>query len=53
MKIRYWLMRNQGKIAWFIIGWLTTSGIHDLIVGNYFSGIISLVFAFLNYVMAG
>ena len=52
-KIRMWMYRNQAKIAWFIIGWLVTSGIRDLMMGNIVGALISFAFAFLNYVMAG
>ena len=51
-KIRYWLMINQQKILWFLIGWLVTSGIRDLMMGNYIGAIISFAFAFANYVMS-
>ena len=52
-KMRWWLTVNQSKIAWFIIGWLTTSGIRDLLMGNFFGAAISFIFAYINYVMAG
>ena len=52
-KIRRWFYLHQPKIAWFIIGWLTTSGIRDLLMGNYIGAIISFAFAYLNYIMAG
>ena len=51
-KMRWWLTVNQQKIAWFIIGWLTTSGIRDLLIGNYFGALVSFGFAYLNYMMA-
>jgi len=51
-KIRTWMYIHQPKITWFLIGWLTTSGIRDLFMGNYFSALISFGIAYLNYVMS-
>ena len=50
-KVKWWFIHNQPKIVWFIIGWLTTSGIRDLLMGNYIGAAMSFLFAYLNYIM--
>lgn len=50
-KIRYWFARNGYKITWFIIGWLVTSGLRDLAMGNFIGAAFSFGFAYLNYIL--
>lgn len=51
-KIRYWVRRNSVQITWFVIGWLVTSGIRDLLMGNIVGAALSFGFAYLNYVLS-
>jgi len=48
-KFKRWVRIHSTEIAWFIIGWLVTSGIRDLLMGNIIGALISFGFAFLNY----
>lgn len=48
-KIKQWFLRNQNNILWFLIGWLVTSGIRDLLMGNYIGAFISFAIAYVNY----
>ncbi len=50
-KIRFWLARNGVKVTWFLIGWLVTSGIRDLLMGNFVGAAFSFLFAYLNYAL--
>ena len=49
--IRIWFRRHSYKIVWFIMGWLVTSGLRDIAMGNYIGGLMSLGFAYLNYIL--
>ncbi len=48
-KFRLWLHRYSTEITWFLIGWLVTTGIDDLVKGHYFSALVAFFFAFMNY----
>jgi hypothetical protein len=47
--IRAFYLKNQKEIAWFLIGFLTLSGLQDLGVGNYVGAAISFGLAYINY----
>ena len=49
-QIRSWYLRNYEAITWFLIGVLTLAGLQELSRGEYFSGVVSLGLAWLNYV---
>ena len=51
VNIRRWFMRNGYKVTWFVIGWLVTSGLRDLAMGNFVGALISFGFAYLNYIL--
>lgn len=50
-KVRMWFMRNGYKLTWFIIGWLVTSGIRDLMMGNFVGAAMAFGVAYLNYIL--
>ena len=50
-KIRQWCVRNQDAITWFLIGWLTLQGLHEIAKGDYLWAGISFVFAISNYAL--
>ena len=48
---KQWYIRNQDAITWFLIGWLTLQGLHELAKGDYLWAGISFAFAVSNYVL--
>ena len=48
-KIRQWYLRNYEAITWFLIGFLTLSGLQELSRGQYLSALISFVLVAINY----
>jgi hypothetical protein len=50
-KVRIWFMRNGYKLTWALIGWRFSSGIRDLMMGNFIGAIFSFGFAYLNYIL--
>jgi hypothetical protein len=48
-RIKQFFYRYQTEISWFLMGWLTLSGFHDLGNGNYVGAAISWGLAFINY----
>ena len=44
-----WYWQHYTKITWFIIGWLTMSGLQDFSHGDYISAAWCLAVAALNY----
>jgi hypothetical protein len=50
-KIRQWFVRNQDAITWFLIGWLTLQGLHELAKGDYLWAGISFAVAVSNYAL--
>jgi hypothetical protein len=49
---KQWYVTNQDAITWFLIGWLTLQGLHDIAKGDYFWAGISFVFAVSNYALS-
>ena len=47
--IKAFFLRNQKEITWFLIGFLTLSGLQDIGVGNYVGAAISFGLAYINY----
>lgn len=48
-QIKDWYLRNYAAITWFIIGFLVCSGLTEMGRGEYFSAMVSFIFAALNY----
>jgi hypothetical protein len=48
-KFRQWYLRNAKEITWFLIGFLTLSGLQELIAGNYIGAAVSFGLAYINY----
>ena len=46
---RQWYLRNHTEITWFLIGFLTLAGFHDLSVGDYTGALIDFALAYINY----
>lgn len=44
-----WFRRNQYEIAWFLIGWLTLAGLHEIQRGDGVGALIDFALAYLNY----
>ena len=49
--IRAFFLRNQKEITWFLIGFMTLSGLEDIGRGNYVGAAISFGLVWLNYVI--
>jgi hypothetical protein len=49
--MKNWWIRNHDAITWFIIGWLSFSGLDSLANGQYMWAAISAVLIYLNYKM--
>ena len=47
--IKAFFLKNQTEITWFLIGFLTLSGLQDLSTGNYIGALISFGLAYINY----
>ena len=47
--IKAFFLRNQKEITWFLIGFLTVSGLQDLGRGDYLGAAISFGLVWLNY----
>jgi predicted negative regulator of RcsB-dependent stress response len=47
--IRQWYLHNYTEITWFLIGFLTLAGFHDLSVGNYTGALVDFGLAYVNY----
>jgi hypothetical protein len=50
-KFRQWYLTNQTEITWFLIGFLTLSGLQDLNVGNYIGALVSFGLVWINYTL--
>jgi hypothetical protein len=48
---RQWYLKNQTEITWFLIGFLTLSGLQDLGHGNYVGALVSFGLVWLNYAL--
>jgi hypothetical protein len=51
-KFKTWYVNHQDAITWFLIGWLTMQGFHELAQRDYLWAGISFAIAFLNYAMS-
>jgi hypothetical protein len=47
--IKAFFLKNQKEITWFLIGFLTLSGLQDLGHGDYLGAAISFGLVYLNY----
>jgi hypothetical protein len=50
-KFKQWYVTNQDAITWFLIGWLSLQGLHELAKGDYLWAGISFAFAVSNYAL--
>jgi len=50
--IRQWYLRNHTEITWFLIGFLTLAGFHDLSIGDYTGALIDFGLAYVNYFLS-
>ena len=50
-KIRPWMIRNQHRISWFIIGMMVISAVEYLARGDYFNAGLCAFIAVANFVM--
>jgi hypothetical protein len=48
-RIKQFFYQHHTEIIWFLMGWLTLSGFHDLGNGDYIGVAISWGLAFINY----
>ena len=48
---RQWYLNNQKEITWFLIGFLTLSGLQDLGSGDYVGALVSFGLAWINYAL--
>jgi len=47
--IKAFFLKNQKEITWFLIGFLTLSGLQDLGHGDYVGALISFALVYINY----
>jgi hypothetical protein len=50
-RIKPWIVRNQHRISWFIIGMMTMSLVHYLAQGDYTNAALCAFIAVANYIM--
>jgi len=50
-KVRAFFLRNQKEITWFLIGFLTLSGLQDLGHGDYVGAAINFFLVCINYLV--
>lgn len=50
-KFKTWYVTNQDAITWFLIGWISSSGLFELSRGNYFWAAVLFTIAYVNYLM--
>jgi len=50
-RIKPWIVRNQHRISWFIIGMMTMSLVHYLSRGDYTNAALCAFIAVANYIM--
>lgn len=48
-KFRWWYLRNQNEITWFLIGFLIASALSSFSKGEWGDMTFSLLLAFANY----
>lgn len=48
-KFREWYMRYSDEITWWIIGWLSFSGLDAIVRGNWGFAILDVALIVLNY----
>lgn len=50
-KFKTWYVTNQDAITWFLIGWLSMTGLSELAQGDYLWAGISFAIAGVNYML--
>jgi hypothetical protein len=48
-KIKQFFYRYRTEINWFLMGWLTLSGLHSLAQGDYLGAAFSWGLAYINF----
>jgi hypothetical protein len=48
-RIKQFFYQYRNEITWFLMGWLTLSGLHDLSDGNYIGAVIAWGLAYINF----
>ena len=48
-QIKQFFYQYRTEITWFLMGWLTLSGLLDLAQGNYVGALFSWALAFVNF----
>jgi hypothetical protein len=47
--MRNWYIRNQDRITWFIVGWLSFASLDNLVNGDYIWAAVLAFLAYCNY----
>jgi hypothetical protein len=47
----HWFNTYNTEIVWWLIGWLSFSGLQALVLGNYISMLVDFGLAYFNYAM--
>ena len=50
-KFRFWYLKNQNEITWFLIGFLIAAAVSSFSRGEYADMLFSLLLAFANYIL--
>jgi hypothetical protein len=50
-KFKEWYVTHQDAITWFLIGWIASSGLTELVKGNYIWSAVLFVIAYANYLL--
>lgn len=50
-KFKTWYVTNQDAITWFLIGWISSSGLYELARGEYVWAAVLFVIAYGNYLL--
>jgi hypothetical protein len=48
-QIKQFFYQHRNEITWFLMGWLTLAGLHDLAQGDYVGALINWALAFINF----
>jgi hypothetical protein len=48
-KFKVWFYTYRVEITWFMIGWLTLAGFHEIQRGDLIGALIDFGLAYLNY----
>jgi hypothetical protein len=48
-QFKFWYLKNQNEITWFLIGFLFATAVHSFSTGNYVDSAFSLILVVANY----